>query len=343
MSAFENVLGNDKLRERLAEDARLGTLSHAYIIEGPKGCGKHTLAKEIAAALSCAHSKDASHQLPCGACLSCRKILGDKSPDVITVRREEGKVQLGVDVIRRMREDVRLLPNDLDIKVYIIEDAHTMNVAAQNAFLLTLEEPPGFVVFLLLCESAQNMLETVKSRAPILRMCPLGDDTMRKNLAKYSPEAGALARYSPEEFEEIIKLSGGFMGQAIELLDAKKREPILAARRLAREFLVALTLRRSGKRSVELISSFSQKREDMKTQLSHLHSAARDLVVMKKCEDPPLCFFTNAEEAAELSFKFKTSVLLSIIDAADKAKSRLDANANVRLTLYTLAIDCGLL
>lgn len=343
MSAFPNILGNEELREHLSRDVRAGTLSHAYIIEGPKGCGKHTLAREIAAALSCEHARDTSMTLPCTLCLPCRKILGGKSPDVITIGREDGKAQLGVDVIRNMREDVRLLPNDLDVKVYIIEDAHTMNIQAQNAFLLTLEEPPKFVVFLLLCESAQPMLETIKSRAPILRMRPLGQDVLRDSLVEHNADARALSKNDPEEFEEILKLSNGFMGQAIELLDAKRREPRLAARHLAKEFLLYLTERKSGRRSIDILGSFSQKREEIREQLSEIESAARDLVVIKKCENAPLCFFTGEDEAAELSFKFKTSALIAVIEAAGRAKARLAGNANVRLTLYALAIDCGLL
>ncbi len=343
MNIFPNILGNEELRTRLSTDVRKGTLSHAYIIEGARGCGKHTLAKEISAALACEKSGDVSLPLPCGLCPSCRKILGGKSPDIITIGREDGKAQLGVDVIRRLREDVRLLPNDLDIKVYIIEDAHTMNIQAQNSFLLTLEEPPKFVVFLLLCETAQPMLETIKSRAPILRMRPLPFELLRQSLISTSPDAAALERNSPDEFEEVLKLTSGYMGQALELLDSKKRQPRLAARHLAKDFLAALTMRKNGRRSIDLIGSFSQKRDEICEQLSEIENAARDLIVIKKCDNAPLCFFTCEDEAAELSFKFKTTALLTLLYSVETAKSRLAGNANVRLTLYALAIDCGLL
>ncbi|MBQ8207839.1 MAG: DNA polymerase III subunit [Clostridia bacterium] len=343
MKDFPNILGNEELRERLAADVREGTLSHAYIIEGARGSGKHTLARELAAALACEHSKDTSLPLPCSLCPSCRKIMENKSPDVITISREEGKAQLGVDIIRRLRDDVRLLPNDLDIKVYILEDAHTMNIQAQNAFLLTLEEPPKFVVFLLLAESASPLLETIKSRAPILRMRPLPRDILGANLLRMNSDAAALKRDKPEEFEEIIKLASGYIGQALELLDEKKRRPRLDARHLAKNFLEEMTTRRNGKRSIDLIGMFSQKRDEIIKQLSEIENAARDLIVIKKCEGAPLCFFTSEEEAAELSFKFKASALLGIMNAIGKAKTRLAGNSNVRLTLYALAIDCGLL
>lgn len=343
MSCFPNILGNEELRSRLATDVREGTLSHAYIIEGPRGSGKHLLAREIAAALACENSGDRSKPLPCAVCPSCRKILGKNSPDVITVTREEDKTQLGVDVIRRLREDVRLMPNDLDIKVYIIEDAHTMNTQAQNAFLLTLEEPPKFVVFLLLCETASALLETVKSRAPILRMRPLSDALLKDGLKKESPEAVLLEKENKEEFEEIIKLSSGYLGQALEFIDERKRQPGIAARHLAKDFLTALTERRKGMKVIDILGAFSSKRDELIRQLSEIENAARDLIVIKRCEDPSLCFFTNGDEASDLSFKFKTSDLLSVTDALSTAKNRLSANSNVRLTLFALFADCGLI
>lgn len=343
MKFFPSLLGNEELRMRLATDVREETLSHAYIIEGPLGSGKHTLAKELAAALACKHSSDESLPLPCTLCPSCRKILGRKSPDVITVSREEGKAQLGVDIIRGLRSDVRVVPNDLDIKVYIIEDAHTMNIQAQNAFLLTLEEPPKFVLFFLLAESSAPLLETIKSRAPILRMSPLSEELIAESIVKMSPEAASLKKASPEEFLEIIKLSSGYLGQALTLLDEKKRRPRLAARQLAKKFLTEMATKKNGKSALELIESFSPKRDEIIKQLSEIEHAARDLTVVKKCETAPLCFFTGEDEAAELSFSFKTSELLCVMRSLELAKSRLEGNANVRLTIFALAIDCGLI
>ena len=345
MKYFSELLGNDELCKRLSSDVLNKTLSHAYIIEGAKGSGKHTLARSVSAALACENSGDGAEgdPLPCGKCLNCRKVLGGKSPDVITVSREEGKAQMGVDVIRGIRENVRQLPNELDIKVYIIEDAHTMNVQAQNALLLTLEEPPRFVVFFLLAETTVPFLETIKSRAPILRLKPLSENLLEANLARLDPAAATLKKEAPEEYAEIVKLSSGYLGQAIELLDEKKRAPRLEARRLAQSFISELSTRKSGRRAVQLIGSFSKQRDILLRQLSELESAARDLIVIKKCEDAPLCFFTSKDEAAELSYKFNTRSLMSLSGAIERAKSRLSSNANVRLTLYSLAIDCGLL
>ncbi len=344
MKYFSELLGNDELCRRLSADVLNKTLSHAYIIEGAKGSGKHTLARSLAAALACEKSGNGTDEetLPCGKCLHCRKIFGGKSPDVVTVTREEGKVQMGVDVIRAVRENVRQLPNELDIKVYIIEDAHTMNVQAQNALLLTLEEPPSFVIFFLLAETTVPFLETIKSRAPILRLNPLSEDELDANLARLDPSAATLKKERPQEYAEIVKLSSGFLGQAIELIDEKKRTPRLEARRIAKSFISEIPTRRSGKRSIEIISSFSKQRDILLRQLSEIETAVRDLIVIRKCEDAPLCFFTSKDEATELSYKFNTRALMSLAGAVERAKTRLSSNSNVRLTIYSLAIDCGL-
>lgn len=342
VNCFPNILGNEDLRSYLASDIRTGSLAHAYIIEGAAGSGKRTLALNIAAALACENAQNTSFSIPCSQCSACKKILNGQSPDVITVTRADGKAQLGVDIIRSVRENIHLLPNDLDVKVYIVEDAHTMNVQAQNAFLLTLEEPPKFVYFLLLCESSKNLLETIKSRAPIIRMRPLPESVLRDGIEHKNDAATKLKKEAPEEFEDIIKLSSGFMGQALELLDEKKRKPLLASRRIAKDFLTVLSEQKKGRKSIELISSFSKKRDELMVQLSVLQSAVRDLIVVKKCDEADLCFFSDEKEAAELSSKLKMSSLFPVLDALENAKSNLSANSNVYLTMWALAADCNL-
>ena len=121
---FPSLVGNERLKERLGADVKVGAISHAYIIDGAEGSGKHTLVRSLAAALSCAERKSAK-RLPCGECPSCKKILEGKSPDLIYVSRGD-RATLGVDSIRFIRSDVAIAPNDTEYKIYVIEDAHTM-------------------------------------------------------------------------------------------------------------------------------------------------------------------------------------------------------------------------
>ena len=340
MNLFPGVLGNRELCARLAEETANKTLSHAYIIEGAKGSGKHTLALRVAAALSC---EGGTGDIPCGTCPSCRKILSGRSPDVIYVKKEDDKAQLGVDVIRALREDVVVFPNDLEKKIYIIEDAHIMNVQAQNAFLLTLEEPPSFVHFLLLCETSKPLLDTIKSRAPILRMTPLPEKALSDELIKRSQEAEILYEESPAEFREIVKLSSGYLGQALDLLNEKKRAPILEMRKMAKDFLGLLLKQKIDSDNVRTVQFLPQKREDLTKLLEEIEKATRDLIVLKKSDSAPLCFFTSEEEAEDLSYGIKTLELLGVLGCIEKAKNSLASNANVRLTAYELAIGCKII
>ena len=180
---FSDVVGNTALCQRISSDILLQNLSHAYILEGAKGSGKHMLAWRIAAALACDKKEDANAPLPCMSCPSCHKLLGGNSPDVIFVNRGD-KATLGVDAIRELKRDIWIAPNDLSAKIYIIEDAHTMTEQAQNALLLTLEEPPSYALFLLLTENAASLLETIRSRAPTLRTEPIEPDEIDKYLSK---------------------------------------------------------------------------------------------------------------------------------------------------------------
>lgn len=337
-SYLTDLVGNDALRARLGDELARGALSHAYILEGPAGCGKHTLARAIACALACEDRKGADTPLPCGVCATCRKILAGNSPDVITVTREEDRATMGVDVIRTLRADVSTLPNDLPFKIYLIEDAHTMTIQAQNAFLLTLEEPPSFVIFLLLCEDASVLLETVRSRAPILRMQPLSDELMRTYLL--SPARPAIARTArtldetaPDEFAALLRMANGRIGRALELLEEKRRAPLLSRRRDAAR---VCELFGSGTGTAELLSllySFGAVREDLITRFTTIGEALRDLLALTVSDEAPLVFFTDREAAQDLAARFTTARVLALIAETDKTVEALNASANTRLAI----------
>ena len=163
---FPNIVGNGSLIRRLSRDIAENQLSHAYILEGARGSGRHTLALNAIAAIECsARGEHTAHSpIPCGRCKSCEKILSGKSPDVITIGLAEDRATIGVDAVRALQDDIYTAPNDLSIKAYIIEDADKMTVPAQNAFLLTLEEPPAYVRFILLCENASLLLGYVAQK-----------------------------------------------------------------------------------------------------------------------------------------------------------------------------------
>ena len=339
---FEDILGNERLCERLGRDARAGKLSHAYVLEGAPGFGKHMMALEIAAALACEHRGEADHAIPCKSCLSCRKILSGNSPDVLYVNRGE-YATLGVDVIRAMHTDVYVAPNDCEKKVYIIEEAHLMTTQAQNALLLILEEPPSYVQFLLLCDSAEALLETIRSRAPVLRLQPIDRHVLDRYLCETMTEAKALKSQSPSEFEELLIASCGSVGIARQLLDATNREPILERRAAAREFLSLCGNGRNSLASLHHLCGLGTKRDTVIRQLEENILCLRDLLVCKQSEEAPLCFFASREEACALSYRFSTPELFRIYEGLERAITALQANANTRLTLTKLAIEIGMM
>ena len=144
-------------------------------------------ARRLAAAAVCS----GTGAMPCGICRDCRKVRENIHPDVITVERltdDKGrkKREIGVDQIRRMAADAAVLPNEAARKVYIIDEADSMNASAQNAALKLLEEPPGGALFLLCAVNPQSLLPTVRSRCAELNCA--GDE------AEQDPALRQLAR-----------------------------------------------------------------------------------------------------------------------------------------------------
>lgn len=340
--AFPCLIGSERLRGRLRDDICGGRFSHAYILDGAQGCGKHTLALQIAAALSCEKKLDDAAPLPCGVCPSCRKILSGNSPDVIYISRGENAT-LGVDAIRLMHSDVMIAPHEAATKIYVIEEAHLLTVPAQNAFLLTLEEPPAYVGFLLLCETTAPILETVRSRAPTLRLETVASDRIGAHLRQTDPAANALFLQSPEEFAELLIASNGSIGTAKRLLDPKERKPMLDRRRVAKEFVQLCVDHRSSSAVIKFFKSLEQKRNELIDQLNTVLLCLRDLIVCKQSETTSLCFFPNREEAFDYSYRFSAPELFRLYGCVEEAVGRLVSNANVHLTLTTLATHTGLL
>ncbi len=340
--AFGDLIGSLPLRERIRDEILQNRFSHAYLIEGPRGFGKHTLALRIAMALACEQKGNANEPLPCMSCPACKKILAGNSPDVIWINKGE-KTTMGVEVIRRLHTDVFTAPNELERKVYIIEDAHTMTPQAQNAFLLTLEEPPPYVCFLLLCESVEPLLETVRSRAPTLRLRPVSSEEIGCTLRQEIPAASGLSKQSPDEFAELLLAAQGSIGRAKDLLDSKLRKPIMERRAAARELIELASSRRHGAAVLSFLSGLGQKREDLIQTLADMLLCVRDLLLCKQTEHAPLCFFANREEALSLACKFSSPALLGLATAITDCADRLRMNANVRLTMTSFAMQAGLL
>lgn len=154
------------MNERIKTLIGSGRIPQALVIEGGSTAEREESAHELAKAIVCSEG-DA---FACGMCAACKKAEANIHPDIITVEPETGKKAISVDVIRKMREDAFILPNEADGKVYIIKQADTLQDYAQNALLKILEEPPKYVTFILLVSSKATLLETVLSRVSVISL-----------------------------------------------------------------------------------------------------------------------------------------------------------------------------
>ena len=203
---FGALLGNSQLKENLSAARRKGRMSHFYLLSGPRGSGKHTLADLIAAAMLCREPDG-----PCGVCKACRKALSHSHPDYITVD-DPSKKTVPVDLIREARADIFVRPNEGEKKIYLFPRAQDMGIPGQNALLKVLEEPPSYGVFLLLADNPEKLLPTVRSRCVELKLRALPEELLRKTLSAEFPDA------EPGRIAAAILRSGGYLGQARELL-----------------------------------------------------------------------------------------------------------------------------
>ncbi len=201
---FEALLGNEQLKYNLHHSLQHGHISHFYLICGPEGSGRHTLAKLLAAAIVCQ-----GQQKPCLSCHPCRKVREGNHPDFITVEDPEHKT-VPVRVVRQFREDVFIRPNEAEYKIYLFPQE--LGVEGQNALLKILEEPPPYGVFIMLTDNPEQILPTVRSRCTQLTLRPLDEKTLLAALAQEFPKV------SREDLIAAAGRSGGFFGQAKRLL-----------------------------------------------------------------------------------------------------------------------------
>ena len=200
MTSFRNISGHKNAIAHLRRAILADRVSHAYLLCGDGSDDKLNLAQAFAQTLQCTTLERLLHapalesddaglgaRRPvrdlqddreaisldavdaCGKCRSCIQAADGNQPDLITWTHEKPKT-FSVEDARRLVADVQIRPFSSLRKIYIVPDAHLMNVEAQNTLLKTLEEPPEYVVLLLLCDSADMMLETIRSRCVMISL-----------------------------------------------------------------------------------------------------------------------------------------------------------------------------
>ena len=221
------LAGNDRLKEQLSRQGEGRGLAHAYIISGPVGSGRHTLARQLCAAMLCTGEQAGR---PCGCCGQCKKVMTGIHPDVAVISGPgEGK-GITVDQIRSLRADAYIRPNEGARKIYVLEQAQWMNASAQNAMLKLLEEGPAYAVFLLLSDHAGGLLQTVRSRCEELTLSPVPLKACIQWLSIRFPHK------TEQEVRQAAEDCQGILGRAVAALEGADQQLALKeqARTLAR-------------------------------------------------------------------------------------------------------------
>ena len=208
-SDFDNVVGQSYTVDMLRNAIISGKHAHAYIFTGPRGTGKTSCAKIFAKALNCENPINGN---PCGECMSCSNFYDN--PDIIELDAASNN---GVDQIRDLIDSVRLVPSSSKYKIYIIDEVHMLSTSAFNALLLTLEEPPEHVVFILATTDIQKVPITILSRCQRFDFKPISSIDIIDRLKLICKEESI--KITDDALEEIAILSSGGMRDALGMLD----------------------------------------------------------------------------------------------------------------------------
>ena len=210
-------------------------LAHAYIISGPKAESCRTLARTMAQFLLCRALVD--RERPCHLCAPCIKAIKGIHPDILVTSPGEAgtKREILVSQIREITGSLHILPNESGHKVYIVEEADSMNPSAQNAFLKALEEPPPFVTFLLLAENPSALLPTVRSRCAHLLVTPAEESSPREEGPHLALVEDFFQAFTAAESLKLLEFCVG-----LEKADKSSLEPFIES--CYHRFIEALSL-----------------------------------------------------------------------------------------------------
>ncbi len=343
MCGFEKIIGQTQPIGILTTLLQNGNVPHALLFIGNEGIGKHTTADIFAMLCNCLRNvntnlTDSKQAIttgdinsefiynPCGACKVCRKIKSGSHPDIIRIK-PLGQV-IKIEQIRDLRLIITMKPYAAKLRVVIIDDAQTMNPAASNALLKVLEEPPDRTVFILIAENKRDLLPTITSRCQPIRFHPIPFKHIEEMLTTQK-------NISSEKAAVLAAMSHGSFAKALSLLEndwINRRDLLLRA--IWPDTLNSHTLQSSAM-LMALSARFAREKDNIIEVLDGIKSWLRDLLIYRYCPDKVINYDLT-DKICYMSEKITIGTLLAKLEAVQTAQRKIQANANLRLTLDSL-------
>lgn len=215
---FKDLIGQKQVKQLLTESIQTGRIGHAYMFCGPDGIGRRTMARCFAETLTCS----ANAAEPCGTCEACVLNANSTNPDVLVIQKQDGKATIGVEEVRLVQDEISTAPQFGRYKVIIFENAEKLTVQAQNALLKTLEEPPPYIVMILISSNNLQMLDTVKSRSVKV-------DFKRYTDKEILEAYGRVKKDGNVDDKLLCEYADGIIGRALSMANTGEQEEICRA------------------------------------------------------------------------------------------------------------------
>lgn len=321
---FSNIVGHEDIIRHFKSSIEMNKISHAYIIDGEVDSGKKMIARAFATTLQCEEGGTS----PCNKCQSCIQATTGNHPDIITVTHEKPGL-ISVDEIREQLVDsMSIKPYKSRYKIYIVPDAHLMNAAAQNAILKTIEEPPEYGVILLLTSNIDKLLPTVQSRCMVLKTKPVRERDMLNYLTKTMGLTEDKAYF-------CLDFAQGNLGKAIKLAENDEYVSVIESVVAVQKEIQNIDVE-GLERALKEIQQFKLSINDYMDLMMMWY---RDVLMLKVTSNPDKLLFkaeyaTLKKQASKLTY----SGIEDKIDAIERAKKRLEVNANFDITMELLLL-----
>jgi len=305
-------------------------LRHAYLITGPEGVGRQTLAVKFAQALNCTNPPENGGF--CDVCRDCRQFRSLTHPDLSLLIPEEAHKDVRIDQVRELQRTLSLSPYAGSYRIALLPDFQRATTQAANALLKTLEEPPDKVVLLLTANAPEGLLPTIVSRCEVIRLRPASIATTQAYLESEKGVAVGMARL-------LAHLSGGRVGAAIRLAE----DPVVLSRR--REHLVNFIGLLSARRyeRFKLAESLSKPRSQARQNLNEILpiwlSFWRDILMRTAGKSLSLINVDFEAQIDQVAAQVSPDLARTLVITHEKAFQHLDSNANVQLLVETLMLQ----